>query len=727
MLKDLDLRPVYDSAECSIVNDLMVPCLCNCTKYLRGVGFFTSGWLSLAATGIEALAKTGGQARFVVSPVLEEADKEALALGEQAKNSPALHRVLKQNINELTANLHADTRNTLAWLVADGILEFSFAIPRSLGPTGSYHDKVGVCIDKDNNKVAFHGSFNDSIQGSLNGEAFSVFRSWEPGQQPYVKMHEDRLRSLLDNRNRQFYVCNIPDAIRDDLIMLRTTTDRPYRLLGDASFTELSPPEPTCPYKLRSYQQEAIKAWGANDYRGIFEMATGTGKTITALEAARTVYSLHEHLALVILVPYLHLANQWVDEAKAFGFSPVVCNSAMQNWSSRMVQLIDDYSLGVHKHICLIAVHQTASGDKFRHLAQRIDGKDMLLLVDETHALGARHLRKALLPRAQMRLGLSATPRRWLDDEGTACLMDYYSDVVFSYPLEDAIGKFLTPYDYHPILVPLTSEETEEYTTLSRQIAILAAKQPETNEMSVQLKHLLIKRARILWKADGKYPALIALLQTLQDKGKIQGASLLKHLLLYCAPGEHDRVLQIVKPLIPSCHEFVHSVSLKEREKLLRAFQRGDLNALVAIKCLDEGVDIPATKTAILMASTSNPREFVQRRGRILRLHEGKRKATVYDFLVIPPEDCDCPQETAKALLLREMPRFAEFASCANNQYEARRQVRDTVDRYGMLHLLDLRPWELHRMLLAERDMRLEQEFSSLAGQSSKDNTNDSE
>jgi superfamily II DNA or RNA helicase len=463
---------------------------------------------------------------------------------------------------------------------------------------------------------------------------------------------------------------------------------------------------------LRPYQEDAIDAWVKNGYRGLFEMATGTGKTITSLEAACTAYSHHGQLALIVLVPYLHLANQWVDEAKAFGFSPIICSSANSRWKSEMIQLVDDYSLGTQKHICLIAVHQTASRRDFRQFAQRIDGTHMLLLADETHALGARHLRKALLDRAEMRLSLSATPDRWLDEEGTAFLREYYSKVVFDYPLEKAIGTFLTPYEYHPILVSLMPVEADEYAELTQRIAVLAMQRKDGDDESPQLKHLLIKRARILWKAEQKYLALQKLLRRLNRKGQDEGRNLLKHLLLYCAPGEHMRVLKMVRPLIDSCHRFVHDVKPKEREKVLTAFERGDLSALVAIKCLDEGVDIPATRTAVLMASTSNPREFVQRRGRVLRKHEGKKQAVIYDFLVLPPEDDSCSPETARSLLLREMPRFAEFASCASNQYEARQCVRDVVYRYGMLHLLDMRPWELQKELLRERGMQLEQQFT---------------
>jgi len=696
MLRTLPLEPVYDSAEHDIIQDFMVPCLAVSTEYTRGVGFFSSGWLRLAASGVVGLVENGGRATFIVSPILSEADWEAIRLGTAARDNPAIKQVLEQSVQDLERSLQEETRNTLAWLVADDVLHFLIAVPRE--SEGDYHDKVGLFVDAEGDKVAFHGSFNDSVKGSLNGEAFSIFCSWDQGQNIYVAKHEERLRSLAQNRNAQFEVFSIPDAAKEALIRLRTTRFRPYRLNSQRDFGRAVADiaTPVCPYTLRPYQELAVERWLQNDCRGLLEMATGTGKTITALAGAAAAYTQRERQALVVLVPYLHLLEQWEVEARSFGYDPVLCSSAHQRWYPRASSRIDDFNINAITHTCLLAVHATAAGELFQKLLSRVPGESLLLIADEAHALGADKLRNALSPDAGMRLGLSATPRRWFDELGTGVLLNYFSGIVYEFPLEEAIGLYLTPYDYHPVPVELTAEEMTRYQELSARIA-LAAKRAETDENEqIRLERLLLERAGLVWRARNKLPVLLELVTRIKDEAK-ERAEPLSHMLIYCAPGEHSAVLRQVSSLGLRCHEFVHSVSLRDRREVLEAFATGDIQVLVAIKCLDEGVDVPSTRTAVFMASTTNPREFVQRRGRILRRSRGKSVAVIFDLVVTPPKPARAWQDAGRSLLRREMPRFAEFSSAARNQYAARRVVRDVLDEYGLLHLLDERPWDIYR------------------------------
>jgi superfamily II DNA or RNA helicase len=698
MLRSLPLEPVYDSAEKDIIRDLMVPCLAASTGYIRGVGFFSSGWLRLAAHGLAELVANGGHATFVVSPILEESDWNALRLGAVARENPVIKAALERSTRDLEISLQEETRNTLAWLVADGVLEFLIAVSRDRTSEGDYHDKVGLFVDRDGDKVAFHGSFNDSMKGSLNGEAFSVFKSWDPGQAIYVARHERRLDDLVGNRNAQFEVFAIPDAAKESLIRLRTTPFRPYRVLTDSVHEPLAAglTDPACPCTLYPYQEQAVQEWLKNDCRGLWEMATGTGKTIASLAAASAAFSERQRQVLVVLVPYLHLLDQWDEEARSFGYNPTLCSSEHDHWQTAVSSRIDDFKSGAVSHIALFAVHATASGDAFQKLLRRLPGEDLLLVADEVHALGTGKLRNALAAHAGMRLGLSATPRRWFDEEGTQVLLSYFAGIVFEFALEKAIGSFLTPYDYNPVLVRLTPAEMVKYRELSARIA-LAAKKAQGNEVEQnRLERLLLERARIIWAAENKLPTVLDLLRHIKAEAEKSGQEL-GHLLVYCAPGEHRAVLRSVSSLGLRCHEFVHSVPLRERRLLLEAFDRGEIQALVAMKCLDEGVDVPSTRTAVFMASTTNPREFVQRRGRILRRASGKTAATLYDLIAVPPEDGSAWDHAGRSVLRREMPRFAEFAAAARNQYSARRIVRDLLDQYGMLHLLDLRPWDVYR------------------------------
>ena len=280
MLKDLDLRPVYDSADCDLVQDLIVPLLGASHAYWRGVGFFTSGWLRTACKGIVKLVANGGTARVVTSPLLQKPDWEALQVADGAKRDSILRDMLREHVADLSRALSKDTLNALAWMVADDVLEFRFAIPRDFGMGGDYHDKVGVFIDASDDVVAIHGSFNDSAKGSLNGEAFSVFRSWEEGQRPYVDQHRNRLIKLWHSGNAQFQVLPLPDAIRQEIVRFQAGV-RPWSLVAGKSKTTVSPPsgETRKPdIVLRPYQTEAINAWKRMDFRGIFEWQPGPGR-----------------------------------------------------------------------------------------------------------------------------------------------------------------------------------------------------------------------------------------------------------------------------------------------------------------------------------------------------------------------------------------------------------------------------------------------------------------
>ncbi|MHC1729713.1 MAG: DEAD/DEAH box helicase family protein [Syntrophobacteraceae bacterium] len=680
MLKELELLPVYDSECYDLIRDLQVPLLLHAKDYLRGVGFFTSGWLRLAAQGMAMFVTRGGSARIVVSPTLDEADWEALKFGETAKTDAILRKVLAGNIEDIAMTLEHDTRNALAWMVADGLLEFRFALPRDRMSAGDYHDKVGIFADGNGDRVAIHGSLNDSIKASLNGEAFSVFKSWDPGQAPYVRMHQTRLDTLWNNRNKQFSVFRIPDAIREKFIQLRTSPDPPYTR---STSQQIMASSPHCTVKLHDYQDIAIEKWREADCRGVFEMATGTGKTITSLAAATSVYQRHGRLALVILVPYLHLLEQWVRNCQQFGFDPIVCSGEHGQWQIGVKSAIQDFNIGAKTHVCILAVHKTAAMSRFAVAIRRLPGKDTLLIGDEAHGLGAVHLRKALVDNAGLRLGLSATPRRWFDDEGTDIIFSYFGPTCFEYSLDQAIGKFLTPYEYYPLLVSLTDQELDQYEEITQKITAIGASREHDPKLHERLQRLLLQRARIISSAQQKLPALLQLVQQMQIDYRQRGEEP-SGILIYCAPGGHKEVLKAVATLGLRCHEFVHDVSLRDREKLLTQFDSGDIQVLVAIKCLDEGVDVPSMRTAFILASSTNPREFVQRRGRILRRAPGKDRAIIYDFLVAPPST-RLPLKLGAdvSVLKREMPRFAEFASSATNKFSARSVVRDILRPAG--------------------------------------------
>jgi superfamily II DNA or RNA helicase len=428
-------------------------------------------------------------------------------------------------------------------------------------------------------------------------------------------------------------------------------------------------------------------------------MATGTGKTITSLAAAASVYHDHGRLTLIILVPYLHLLEQWKRNCHQFGFDPILCSGEHGRWQIEVKSAIQDFNIGSKSHICILAVHKTAAMERFATATRHLSTDNTLLIGDEAHGLGASHLRKALLGNAGMRLGLSATPRRWFDDEGTEVIFNYFGVTCFEYTLDQAIGKFLTPYEYFPQLVNLTDTELERYEEITQRIVAISASAKRDTEKRERMKKMLLKRARIISSASQKLPTLIRLLRGMIEYSQLRDEEP-NGILIYCAAGWHREVLQDVASLGLRCHEFVHDVCLADREKLLEQFDAGYIQVLVAIKCLDEGVDVPSTKTAFFLASSTNPREFVQRRGRILRKSKGKDRAVIYDFIVAPSHERLMLRHVADvAILKREMPRFVEFASSATNQFNARSVVRDILNKFEMLNLLDEKPWDVYHSL----------------------------
>jgi superfamily II DNA or RNA helicase len=301
-----------------------------------------------------------------------------------------------------------------------------------------------------------------------------------------------------------------------------------------------------------------------------------------------------------------------------------------------------------------------------------------LLIADEAHHLGAERSRQNYPQHIPYRLALSATPDRWFDDEGTAALRAYFGETVFSFTLEEAIGVSLTPYYYYPHLVSLSDEEMVEYEALSLKIARLINQ--EDSEKQAALKMLLIKRANLLNTAVNKLEELSRLLDN---------ERYIEHTLFYCAPGQIDEVIQLVgweKGIL--INQFTAEEDPQERQALLTSFAAGDLQALAAMKCLDEGVDVPSTRTAYFLASSSNPREFIQRRGRILRKSAGKEHSIIHDLIAVPPTtfNKESPAFHAeRSIVRRELQRFKEFASPALNKHQALDVIWELAGFYGLL------------------------------------------
>jgi superfamily II DNA or RNA helicase len=577
-----------------------------------------------------------------------------------------------------------------------------------------FHEKVGLMYDNEDNIIAFSGSMNESANAfTTNYEAIDVFASWTKD--------EDRVLSKQSAFNAMWndYEPNIRvlefSKINDTIIERYRITDTIDVFCDDDLFifnpkgipeetVENGPLVPSY-VKMRPYQTDAIKSWYRNDCCGIFDMATGTGKTYTALAAVAGLYAAKDrNLAVIIICPYQHLVEQWKEDIVAFGMKPIVCysTSMQRNWRDRLKTAVTSFNLSVQKHFCMVTTNATFSLDYVQELIMKLTG-NIVLVVDEAHNFGAENLSKSLLPHIPYRLALSATIDRHGDPEGTQKLYNYFGEKCIEYTLKDAIDNdMLTPYYYHPIIVSLNDEELGQYLEFTEKIRknIHADKYGKL-KLSEYAKMLLIKRARIVAGASDKIAKLRDVITNFRDENQI---------LVYCgATTMHDvdyqenkaqideaRQIDIVSDILGNemdmrVTKFTSEESAEERERIKAAFAEGThLQALVAIRCLDEGVNIPSIRTAFILASSTNPKEYVQRRGRVLRKFPGKLHATIFDFITLPGTLNQVEQfdpkviDSVKSLAIREITRMKDFASIAENPFDSDSLISDIQSRYDI-------------------------------------------
>lgn len=424
----------------------------------------------------------------------------------------------------------------------------------------------------------------------------------------------------------------------------------------------------SAPRELRRYQREAIAAWEANEGRGILAMATGTGKTFTALETVSRILEAESSVTIVLIVaPFQHLADQWVEELVERGIRPLRAYESTARWQSEWT-IERHKSAALKRPMYVITTYTTLGSEALQgKIAEVVN--NTILVADECHYLGSPALRSFMSLAVPYRLGLSATPSRHFDESGTQALMRYFGGIVFSFGMPEAIDQgFLTPYDYYPEAVELEPDEFEEYRTLTEKIGRIAGiASGGSGSANEALQRLLQRRARLLNNSRSK-------VDWLRQKLLLKTAEELRYTLVYVGDILFAEVSEMIgRELQIPAHAFTSEQSRAERARLLERFQSGDLSVLIAMKCLDEGVDVPPTRSAYFLASTSNPREFVQRRGRILRRAPGKDHAEVFDAIAVPPETSSSANidPAERAALKSQMSRIQEFGQQARNSVEA--------------------------------------------------------
>ena len=696
--KDIDIQACYESGTSDIVEDFYEPVLMASVSYDRIAGFFSSAALAIASRGLYGFIKNRGKMRLVTSPILSGEDAEII---RKVTESPEKLTDIDLGINLTNiCNEFVDNHvKALGWMLREGLLEMRLAVitnnnrpctVEEINKSGLFHQKVGILRDVDGNELSFSGSINETASAWINNdEEFKVFKAWDDSREYYQK-DQSRFEEIWNGQRQNLEVFDLPSAIKDKLIQRSSDFDiekisiKQYRRSKANSFDFKN-----SPISLFYYQANALNKWKDNTYRLLFEMATGTGKTRTAVAGISRILATSKRVVVIISTPQNTLSKQWKEnEVEPLGVHfdrSEIIDGTVKDWKSKLSSILLDNATGFADHCVIYTTHSTASSEKFTSTMLRDLSKDSITLFvgDEVHWLGARKLRRALLSRYNFRIGLSATPSRWFDDEGSQYLVDYFGGKNFVFSIHDALteinpitGKhFLVNYYYHISKVGLNAEETAEYKNITQQMLRLASKIEADPEAEERYERLLEQRANIIKNADEKYNILDKLLDELNAKGRIE------NLIIFVSPQQINNVMETLVQKKIIFHKLTESEGtrrekkyegLSEREFIIKRFKSGDYQVLVAIKCLDEGIDIPSADTGILMASSTNPREYVQRIGRIVRQGANKTFAHLYDMCVGKVDTLDDDeQKLENKIKQKEIIRLTEIANNAINVTDA--------------------------------------------------------
>jgi superfamily II DNA or RNA helicase len=701
-LRSLSLKTRYRSDRDDVVRDFYIPALSVSATYSRAVGYFTSTSLALFSRGLESFAASDGKMRLIASPHLDLDDVADIERGYDARE--VIERATLRALDADDSEAIVRGLGTVGRLVALNQLDIKLAFVSHGGRVGMYHEKIGVFRDRCGDLISFTGSANETLGGLVaNFESIDVFEGWQQRDGERALEIEQDFDELWDDKTPKLRVELFPEIARERLIELGHRKVAPLPPTDDAleqGTTVVAPVVPlTMPKGLvvRDYQRAAVQAWLEHRGRGIFKMATGTGKTKTAMIAACRIAEVHRQreqpLILLVLGPLQHLVDQWIEEIESFGVRPIGVYESSEQWLPRVEEQLSEAKFGRRPIVALVATNKSFAGPRFQSILQRIT-QPLLVVADEAHNLGSSTYRNSLPHNATYRLALSATPERWFDDQGTDALIDYFGPVVYELGLGAAIKMgALCRYRYVPRLVPLTDTEAELYVQLSAQIGQCIARGESLTDPdpSSPLTLLLRKRAAVLGHTVAKLDHLRADVRARKHEW---------FQLIYCAegtrpeapPDEPSQISQVMRmvgrDLGLSAHTYVAETSRADRKVLLRRFSTGDdLRFLVAMRCLDEGVDIPDARIGYLLASSSNPRQFIQRRGRILRPALGKDTALILDYIAVPPEGASLNFDVERRLLTRELERAAEFGKLSENYSDTLNVLRPLKDKYALRDL----------------------------------------
>lgn len=711
--------------------------LCNSESWDVGLGFFSLSSLKLLAYPLSKfIIKNNGKVRIYCNEKISENDFRILSNNDYSLDKLNVFQDLVEMKNALEGKNSELFSLCISYLIHNNLLNLKVLISAN-DTRGISHHKNSIFKDNKGNVVVLSGSANASEQAFLfnreDTNAFCSFwnqsfatkninstieefeKTFEHGDEDW-KILEIKSSELKDKLNEiGFRKINKESLENEATKYLKRNYRKFSKEIQKEINIELSnlnsePHFPSFGGKKsvpRPYQKEANSEWIKNEYQGIFAMATGTGKTITSLNCAVEEFKKNKEYSIIITVPTVTLVNQWIDEAKKFNFKSIISTTKSKNWEGELRRILfnKQHNIGDNHNYVFITTYATFNKAKCQKLVKKISDKNTLLIADEAHNLGAPTSLKNLPHNILKRIGLSATPERIYDDVGSSKLYEFFNSFppsyTYKFSMREAIDKeFLTPYYYYPYFVNLEHDELEEYLKITRE---LVKHYDFTNDRwKDSATQKLIQRKRIIHKAQNKKECLKQIFEDVKLKNET-----LKYTFVYVPEGyevnnetidnaeieaEDERIINAYSEIINDfgykTYQFLGET--KNRNKILNQFKNGELEILTAMKALDEGVDIPVTKNAIFCASTGNPRQFIQRRGRVLRLHDDKEYANIYDMIVTPNmdslihEDADL-RDMEIRIFQGELRRVANFLYSSENMMEViNDKIREVADEFNL-------------------------------------------
>lgn len=703
--------------------------LCQSKRFDLLLGYFSSSAINVLSSGFAKFLYSGGSIRLVTNHILSKQDKEAIKKSGELCDKPNSLiditdiKYLKQTLDEYGQHFF----ECLAWLIANKRIDLKIIKPND--GKGIAHYKSGAFFDGQNTAV-FKASCNFTAYGLLeNAEELECHLSWDVGSQNRIEDQTEYFENIFSGKATHVDYLNVDDiqeAIKNefgdktidellvqekDLLEKRSKSfinpklKRRFEAIQEEIEEIADQPRFPYPDGPRPYQIEAYNNWVTNNHKGIFAMATGTGKTITALNCLleETLKNNGIYHAL-ILVPTITLVEQWREEAKQFNFKEIIEVSSKTKWENKLATTVS-MARKIPISFVVITTYASFVRERFFKEASKFP-LDTIIIADEAHNIGALSVAKKIKEITfQKRIGLSATPKRIYDITGSEAMENFFNDsepYTYTFSMERAIAEgILCKYYYHPHIVNLTVDEMDEYIRISKQLAKLF--DPESGEFrSADIaERLLLKRKRIIHKASNKLAVVSAILEIRYREEKT-----LAYTFVYVPEGETEDVIELddcdnVAESIKIINQYTRAIGkidesvrvnqftsgMKNRDEILEQFREGRIDVIASMKCLDEGVDIPRAEHAIFCSSTGNPRQFIQRRGRILRTHPDKNVAVIHDLVVVPDLNSNTSSDTynlERNMVQKELERVMHFASLSMNPFETEEAFTEVCRHYNL-------------------------------------------